>query len=177
VSEPVLRPWTVDAAALCAASAASPDLRRQVGDADLTSTDGARRFIEQTLVVSATRRNWAIAVDGVAVGNVGASAIERRHDTAWMSYWLSTAARHRGLATLALASAAEWAFDAGLFRLELGHRVDNPASCSVASRAGFSAEGIERQKLSYGDERFDVELHARLATDAVPDHGRLAVVS
>ncbi|WP_440697198.1 GNAT family N-acetyltransferase [Clavibacter nebraskensis] len=43
--------------------------------------------------------------------------------------------------------------------------MNNPASCRVARRAGFIAEGIERAKLRYGDERFDVETHARLATD------------
>ena len=64
------------------------------------------------------------------------------------------------------AALAEHAFAGlGLFRLELGHRLDNPASCRVASRAGFAAEGVERSKLRYGDLRFDVETHARLATD------------
>ncbi|WP_235994945.1 GNAT family N-acetyltransferase [Nonomuraea montanisoli] len=53
----------------------------------------------------------------------------------------------------------------GLFRLELGHRVDNPASCRVAAKAGFLAEGIERGKLVYDGVRHDVERHARLATD------------
>lgn len=69
-------------------------------------------------------------------------------------------------------SLARWAFDdAGLFRLELGHRVNNPASCGVArGAAGFAVEGLERQKLEYDGVRFDVELHARLATDAHPDH-------
>jgi hypothetical protein len=37
---------------------------------------------------------------------------------------------------------ARWAFDdAELFRLELGHRVNNPASCGVARAAGFAVEG------------------------------------
>jgi hypothetical protein len=38
----------------------------------------------------------------------------------------------------------------------------------VATSAGFLVEGLERQKLKYGDERFDVELHSRLATDPEP---------
>lgn len=64
---------------------------------------------------------------------------------------------------------AEWAVtDVGLFRLELGHRMNNPASCRVATRAGFPAEGVQRQKLVYDGVRHDVELHARLATDPVP---------
>lgn len=61
---------------------------------------------------------------------------------------------------------AEWAFaERGLFRLELGHRTNNLASCKVALRAGFAAEGIERGKLVYDGVRHDVERHARLATD------------
>lgn len=46
--------------------------------------------------------------------------------------------------------------------------MNNPASCRVATRAGYPAEGVERAKLRYGDERFDVETHARLATDPAP---------
>lgn len=68
-----------------------------------------------------------------------------------------------GAATRAL---ADWALtDLGLFRLELGHRRDNPASCRVARRAGFTVEDLERAKIRYDDRRYDVELHARLASD------------
>ncbi|MFS2031568.1 GNAT family N-acetyltransferase, partial [Curtobacterium sp. CT11-45] len=103
------------------------------------------------------------------VGCVGVTAIEHTHGTAWISYWLTPEARGRGMATRALAAAAEDAFALGLHRLELGHRTNNPASCAVATRAGFRAEGVERDKLRYGDDRFDVETHARLATDPTPD--------
>ncbi len=97
-------------------------------------------------------------------------AIDRRHGTGWVSYWTTRAARGAGVASRACRSLARWAFDdAGLFRLELGHRVDNPASCGVASAAGLAVEGLQRQKLEYDGVRFDVELHARLATDADPD--------
>jgi RimJ/RimL family protein N-acetyltransferase len=64
---------------------------------------------------------------------------------------------------------ARWAFDnAGLFRLELGHRVNNTASCAVARAAGFVVEGHQRQKSEYDGVRYDVELHARLVTDMEP---------
>ncbi|MFJ2570936.1 hypothetical protein ACIOYT_11045 [Streptomyces halstedii] len=46
-------------------------------------------------------------------------------------------------------------------------RVQGEALGCVARRAGFTAEGIERGKLRYGDVRHDVERHARLATDPV----------
>lgn len=59
-------------------------------------------------------------------------------------------------------------FDDSLFRLELGYRVNNPASCRMAMGAGFVAESIQRQKLRYGVERFDVQTRARLRTDPYP---------
>ncbi|WP_285042120.1 GNAT family protein [Plantibacter sp. LMC-P-059a] len=172
----LLRPWkSTDAPFLRAAFVENPDLGPQFGGADLSDVDAAARFISQVLQPSDTRRNWAIVSDGVVVGNVGLSAIERRHATGWLSYWLSGDARGRGLATRAVDAVAEWAFTDGLFRLELGHRVNNPASCAVATRCGFLVEGVERQKLVYGEERFDVELHARLATDPGPSGDRLAM--
>jgi len=103
------------------------------------------------------------------VGNVGLSSIDRVHGTAWTYYWVAASHRGQGLAARALATVSRWAFEElQLFRLELGHRVNNPASCRVATRAGFIAEGVERSKLRYGNDRFDVETHARLATDLVP---------
>ncbi|PWI11286.1 GNAT family N-acetyltransferase [Streptomyces sp. NWU339] len=80
-----------------------------------------------------------------------------------------TTARGRGTASRACRAVARWAFeDAELFRLELGHRVNDPASCKVARAVGFVVEGRQRQKLEYDGVRYDVELHARLATDTEP---------
>jgi len=166
---PHLRPWVrADAPALRDAFLTTPDLMTQLGGADLSTVVAAEAHIAGPLAADDAHRAWAIVDGGVAVGSVGVSAIDRRHDTAWLHYWLAGSGRGRGLATRALAGAASWAFAEGLFRLELGHRVNNPASCRVATRAGFAAEGIERAKLRYGDERFDVETHARLATDPPP---------
>lgn len=168
--EPLLRPWhRNDTEALRDACRASPDLQTQFGDAGPDTLVRAREFIEHSLVFNETRRNWAVVVNGLAVGNIGLSAIEWRHQTAWASYWLTPGVRGRGLASRGMVAATDWAFGEGIYRLELGHRVDNHASCRVADRAGFLPEGIERQKLRYGDTRYDVELHARLASDPRPD--------
>lgn len=103
------------------------------------------------------------------LGNVAVSTVNRRHATGWVSYWTTRNARGQGVASGACRALARWAFDdAQLFRLELGHRVNNPASCRVALAAGFTAEGIERQRLEYDGTRYDVERHARLATDEEP---------
>ncbi|MEV8254439.1 GNAT family protein [Rhodoglobus sp. NPDC076762] len=168
-TEPHLRVWRAsDAPALIDAYRSSPELAVQLGSPDLATDHLARIFIADSLGRSDTHMNWAIVAESAAVGNVGISHIDRRHGTAWAYYWLAESARGRGLATRALATATECAFSAGLFRLELGHRLNNPASCGVATRAGFTVEGIQRQKLRYDHERFDVELHARLASDEAP---------
>lgn len=166
-----LRPWSVeDAPALLAAVRESPDLDRQLGGAALVDLDASRAFVATHLAASdGGGIDLAVTADGVAVGNVGVSHVDPRHGTAWTYYWLTASARGRGLATRALDTVARWAFaELDVFRLELGHRVENPASCRVATRAGFRAEGIERAKLRYGAVRYDVETHARLATDPSP---------
>lgn len=172
----LLRPWTAaDADDLSRAACSADDLAPQFGGTDLTHVSAARSFIESFLRFDDAAKSWAIEVDGHAVGNVAATGIEFRHQTAWMSYWLAPAVRGQGLAARALARVSDWAFDAGLHRLELGHRMNNPASCRVAHAAGYLAEGVEREKLRYGDERYDVETHARLATDPRPPERGTAV--
>lgn len=165
-----LRPWSADdAPALLDAVRSSPDLARQLGGESLADVASCRRFIEAHLASGNGSHAFAITASGVAVGNVGVSHVDPRHGTAWTFYWLAAGQRGRGLTTRALATVASWSFaDLDVFRLELGHRVNNPASCRVASRAGFVVEGVERAKLRYGAERFDVETHARLATDPAP---------
>lgn len=173
-----LRPWTTsDAADLRRAVLSSPDLARELGDPGLGSDAACSRFIEGVLAPGeATTVHRAICLDETVVGSVGLSHIERRHDTAWVSYWVAAKFRGRGLATRGLIALTDHAFrDLGLFRLELGHRTDNVASCRVAERAGFAVEGIERSKLRDADLRFDVETHARLATDPADRSGTLGL--
>ncbi|MGW6130067.1 GNAT family N-acetyltransferase [Cellulomonas sp. NPDC055163] len=167
-----LRRWDLsDAPALRAALAGSADLAVQLGGGtDLDDLAACERLIVAQLDSwGPSHYAFAISIDGTAVGAVGLSHVEHVHDTAWVSYWLAASHRGHGIATHAVQAVAAWAFGTlGLFRLELGHRVNNPASCHVARRAGFVAEGTERRKLRYGTERFDVETHARLRTDPAP---------
>ena len=176
----VLRPWRLDdATSLQAAFTVSGDLAAQLGAIELNTLARCESFITDNLATgTVSRQNFAISVDGVAMGNVGIGSMEHRHGTGWVYYWVSAEARGRGLATLALASIADWAFtEQGLHRLELGHRTNNEGSCRVATRAGFAAEGVERQKLKYGTERFDVETHARLRTDPPPSFHLLPTIT
>ncbi|MEH1166132.1 GNAT family N-acetyltransferase [Micromonospora sp. CPCC 205539] len=105
------------------------------------------------------------ATDGQLLGSVSLHSIH--HGDASIGYWTMPAARGRGVAVRAVVRLTGWAFtDLGLHRVELCHAVDNPASCRVADRAGYPAEGTLRESYQYGDgRRHDEHLHARLATD------------
>lgn len=163
-----LRKWQRDDTASVLEAFSSADMRNQ-SSFPITSTTEAAAWIGQVLASwdAGKAYCWAIAREsGEPVGAVTVSALDRVHDIGWISFWTSEAARGAGLASTGTRMLADWCFkELGLFRLELGHRTNNPASCKVARRAGFLVEGLERAKLSYGGERFDVELHAKLATD------------
>jgi RimJ/RimL family protein N-acetyltransferase len=101
--------------------------------------------------------------------------INRIGRSARVGYWVLPEARGQGVATRALALAADWALtDLGLHRLELDHAVGHDVSCRIAERCGFRYEGTLRGAM-FEAERYDafrdMHLHARLATDPEPEVG------
>lgn len=171
MSDLLLRPWVhADAPTLLRLHREAPDLAKQLPD--LPDLAAVRSWIDWTHLES--NRVFALTERGVALGSVGLSGIDRHHSTGWFHYWMGLGGRGRGLMSRAAATVADWALTSaddgglGLYRLELGHRTNNPASGRVAVAAGFVQEGLERAKLAYGDERFDVVAMARLVTDPRP---------
>lgn len=163
-----LRPWRERDAVVVLTALSAPEMSRQ-SDAPVDSRESASRWIERREEEERRGTAYAFAVvdgDDIPLGNVAVGAVNHVHATGWVSYWTAPSARGRGVATYGCEALARWAFgELGLFRLELGHRVNNPASCRVARAAGFLPEGLQRQKLAYEGVRYDVELHARLACD------------
>lgn len=111
---------------------------------------------------------FAVDYDGFFAGVVAIS-IDSDNSLGWFWYWLGRDFRGRGLASVAARTLANWALtEGGLYRLELGHRANNPASGAVARAAGFVPEGVEREKFLVAGERVDVLTYGRLASDPVP---------
>lgn len=158
-----------DAAAVLDAFRSAGDMARQ---GDVSDEVSARRYV--AWLQRPERRGYAVTCDDVAVGVVGAS-VDRSNRAAWVFYWMH--ARHRGcgVMTRAVATVADQLLRTtdeggeGLERLELGHRVDNPASGGVARAAGFVVEGLERQKFLVDGGRVDVLTYGRLAGDPWPE--------
>lgn len=165
-----LRTWEPGDAERVLAAFAEPELAWQSPEVPDTPELAAEWIDRQRVrAEEGTAFGFAVVEDGGPVlGHVQVTVTSRNHDTGWVSYWTLAEARGRGVATAGTLLVSEYAFaEAGLFRLELGHRLNNPGSCLVARRSGFRPEGVERRKLRYGAERFDTGAHARLATDPV----------
>ncbi|GIG70659.1 GNAT family N-acetyltransferase [Phytomonospora endophytica] len=168
----VLRPWRVEEAELLFDLHHDPLMRTQAQFDDL---DGARAWIAW---VDGLDNGHAFAIADAADrpwGSIGVTNIDRNAN-GWTWYATHAEVRGMGVATDALCGIAAWAHAQGLHRLELGHRLNNPASCKVATRAGFIAEGVRREKLLQDGQRHDTEEHARLATDPLPEPGRPVIV-
>ncbi|MFG2750683.1 GNAT family N-acetyltransferase [Streptomyces xanthophaeus] len=108
----------------------------------------------------------APASGGQAVGLIGLADLDLRGGSGELLYWLLPAGRGAGLMTAATERVTRWAFeDLGLHRVRITHSVANPASCAVATKAGYALEGTMRGALLYADGWHDEHLHARLRTD------------
>jgi [ribosomal protein S5]-alanine N-acetyltransferase len=108
---------------------------------------------------------WALTAGpgGPLAGQAGLLAMDLRRGSAECFYSTAPAFRGRGVAPSALRALTSWAFAAGFHRLWLRHSVANPASCRVALKSGFEAEGTERSAELHTDGWHDMHLHARIA--------------
>jgi RimJ/RimL family protein N-acetyltransferase len=166
-----LRPWRADDASAVLPALRDPAIARwnpvDRPDPDLaTAQEWVRDRGDWT---SSEHASFAViaAADGLLLGSVSLYKIDHVHHNAEIGYWTVPRVRGRGIATTALGLVARWGFDtAALHRVQLFHAVDNPASCRVATKAGFLLEGMPRESYSYGDGQLHNEhLHGRLATD------------
>jgi RimJ/RimL family protein N-acetyltransferase len=109
--------------------------------------------------------HWAVTRDGEVVGRIAMRGFNFADGLAGCAYWVVPAARGHGVAPAALGTVSDWAFGVGFHRLHLDHSTRNPASCRVATKAGFRPEGIKRGAAVHEDGRHDMHLHARVRGD------------
>ncbi|MER7345255.1 GNAT family N-acetyltransferase [Streptomyces aurantiacus] len=166
----ILRAWSPKDAPAVYEAFQDPALQRwhaRVAD----SEDEAREWIEDWRAAWAKERaaTWAVADadTGEVAGRVALREINLGDGQAEMAYWTMPRARGRGVAPRAVTALAGWALDVvGLHRLELYHATANEASCRVALKTGFVAEGVKRSAVLHEDGWHDMHLHARIRGDA-----------
>jgi RimJ/RimL family protein N-acetyltransferase len=176
-----LRPWrTVDAQALVRAFR-DPVLRRFLRTMIDNESDAAA-WIEARTAEWADGSRFSFAVhEGSAVqeggavqkGSAGLAGYVAVRASGEVGYWTRAEFRGRGVASLAVEAMSQWALGSGSFdQLELIHATDNPASCRVAQKCGFT----QVSELPAEPPAFPVtgHLHIRLAaslSDAKPATG------
>src|SRR5690625_203835 len=174
VSHVHLRPLVGnDVEQVLAAFTSHPDMGRQ---GQVRTIEEATKYVVALTDANGPHRPWALAVDDRLAGLVAVS-IDAGNRNGWFWYWTAAQTRGRGWTKRAAATVADWALrDGGVFRLELGHRVNNPASGAIARAAGFIKEGTEREKFLIAGQRIDLDIYARLATEPWPPYYPLEMV-
>ena len=130
----------------------------------------AERWIDLNNATLSPPVNFAIELDGEAVGGVG---IDRRQDvhrgTAEIGYWVGEPFWGRGIGTAAARFIADYAFRAyPLVRLEARVFEWNSASARVLERAHFQLEARLRQAVTKDGRVGDALLYARCRGDVPP---------
>ena len=162
-----LRPWTKDDVPALVAAYADPDIQYWHFNSMSEAEAGDLIAKWNDVWKNETGAHWAITntSEDFAIGRIGLRAwIEGGF--AEVSYWVAPQSRGVGAASLALGTLSEWLLeDLGLHRLGLEHSVHNPASCRVASKAGYELEGTMRSALLHADGWHDMHLHARFSQE------------
>lgn len=165
-----LRPWRPEDAGSVARYASNPKIAANLRDVfpyPYTHKD-AIDYIESCLKADPARQlTRAIAVDGEAVGSVGAflgSDVYRK--SAEIGYWLAEPFWGRGIMTRAVIWICREAFDAfDIVRLYAEPFARNTGSRRVLEKAGFRLEGILRQSVCKQGEILDSCIYALTRSD------------
>ena len=166
VADLALRPWQSADAPGVARAYADPDIHQW--HARSMSLAQAVEWVEYEVGRWEQERggSWAITLDDALLGRVGIGGVSLDEARAGVTYWVLPEARGHNVASRAVGDVADWAFDyVGFHRLELDHSTKNPASCRVATKAGFMGEGIKRGRALHLDGWHDMHVHGLLADD------------
>lgn len=162
----VMRPWMLMDAPVLVRAYADPEIRRW--HARSLTLDQAKSWVAHEADRWTGERGcgWAITRDGEVLGRIALGGLSLEEGRAEVSYWVLPEARRLGVASLAVSTVADWAFDeVGFHRLELEHSTRNDPSCRVAVKAGFAAEGTKRSHALHMDGWHDMHAHALIAED------------
>jgi [ribosomal protein S5]-alanine N-acetyltransferase len=97
------------------------------------------------------------------MGVIGLYRMDLQHRRGEVGFWLTAAARGRGLGTRAVRLLTGWAFETlGFNRVELTTTPDNAAARRLAQGLGFKEEGTMRERNVERGHRVDVMMLAVL---------------
>lgn len=163
-----LRPWTDADADDVFAACQDADIQRWTTVPSPYDHADAVTYVSEVAPKAWEDGGAVFAVVSLATGQLAGSigAHRMRDGVAHVGYWTAPTARGKGLTSDALRVITRWfLFDRGAARVELVVEPANVGSKRVAEAAGFTAEGVLRQRLLLRGRRADVVMYSMLATD------------
>ena len=110
-----------------------------------------------------------IWIDGQLGGAIGLHAIDTRHRSSSIGYWLSGSFRGLGVMTRACAELVSKVFQHyRLHRVEIRCATGNQKSCAIARRLGFTYEGTLREAEWLYDHFVDLAVYSMLEQEWAP---------
>ena len=169
----LLRPWAARDEDALVRHADNPNVARTLRDAfpQPYTRDDARRWLEARAGDQGPTLDFAIELDGEAVGGVG---FKTRSDIRRLSlevgYWLAEPHWGRGLVAEAVAAVVDYAF-ATFHEIEVvqaHHIASNPASGRVLEKCGFHLDGRLRRAAVKEGVVEDLLIWSRTRDDPAP---------
>jgi ribosomal-protein-serine acetyltransferase len=122
-----------------------------------------QRELDNAARVSLTTTIWCA---GQLCGAIGLHAIDQRHRSSSIGYWLDEAYEGRGIMTRACRAIVNEGFrEYGLHRIEIRCATGNSGSSAIARRLGFIEEGILREAEWLYDHWVDLRVFSMLEQD------------
>jgi RimJ/RimL family protein N-acetyltransferase len=166
-----LRPWRPDDAPAVHAACQDAEVQRWTEVPVPYLPEHAAEFVGPLAAATWAEGGALSAVEELADGGLaGSMSVLSVHDgVAHAGYWTVAGRRRRGLTGEALRLLSSWVLDElGARRVELLADPANTGSCRVAESAGFSADGVLRQRHLHRGVPTDVVLWSLLAADPRP---------
>ena len=165
-----LRPLRPDDIAAYAASfVADPALGAALGRETDPTADDLADWPRRTIDAAAAGEFVELAIADPAdnlLGSVVMHSPDHHHERIEIGFWLTPAARGRGLARRAVALAVDWAFTGlGMHRVEMTTLPELDRALALADRLGFRREGIMRERNFERGRRLDVVMLGLLRED------------
>ena len=109
---------------------------------------------------------------GQFLGGIEIDRLDAIHKTANLGYWVRTSATKHGIASIAAALGARFAFqELKLNRLEIVMDIDNIASQIVAEKIGAKKEGLLRKRMMHHNKFHDSFMYSLLPEDITSPQG------
>ena len=155
-----------DETAVFSAWASDPRVTRYLNWKPHRNIDETRRVLSYWIdeYGSDAVYNWALDLDGTAVGNLCAVEMSERSEYVQIAYCLAAPLWGQGLATEAVRRALDFFLrDCGFHRVYARCAAVNTASCRVLEKCGMTREGLLRDHLIADGVRHDVAIYGILA--------------